>query len=225
MNLRQLLPKNKKAKILDAGGGTGYCTVPLAEIGYHVALVDVSRQMMEIAKKKLVSMRLIENVDFYRRDLRDLSIFENNTFDMVICQGSVLPCIQHFQRALGEMVRVLKRDCLLNVSVHNRLFAFMNASADEDLKHALKLYNSGRSYWFDFGAKIHALHLFTPSEIENVMMSFRIKPKKIIGKIIAPQPLIEKADLHEISRVAYNMSSVQELLGYAKYLDFTGVKM
>lgn len=226
MNLKTMLPKIKTAKILDAGGGTGYCAVPLAKMGYNVTLVDISEGMMKVAKNKISSLGLSNKVKFYKKDLRNLDIFESNMFDMVICQGSVLPCIYNYRKALNEMARVLKKNCLLNLSVHNKLFTFMETIETVGLKDALKIYQSANSYWYDSGKKIHVLRIFSPTDLENEMKRCGVKPLKIIGKVIIPKHVIEKSkDLHEISQIAYKLSTTREFFGYAKYLDITGVKL
>ncbi len=47
------LPQNKDAKILDAAGGTGRITLPLAKMGYSVTLCDISSEMLNVARQKL----------------------------------------------------------------------------------------------------------------------------------------------------------------------------
>jgi 2-polyprenyl-3-methyl-5-hydroxy-6-metoxy-1,4-benzoquinol methylase len=41
-NIKRFLPREKDAIILDAGGGTGICSVELAKLGYRVVLTDIS---------------------------------------------------------------------------------------------------------------------------------------------------------------------------------------
>ena len=41
-NLKQFLPKTRNAAILDAGGGTGYWSIRLAEQRYRVVLTDIT---------------------------------------------------------------------------------------------------------------------------------------------------------------------------------------
>jgi ubiquinone/menaquinone biosynthesis C-methylase UbiE len=51
---REHLPKKKDARILDAGGGTGRTTLPLARMGYQVALYDLSTGMLDVANPQLL---------------------------------------------------------------------------------------------------------------------------------------------------------------------------
>lgn len=48
--LKKYLPENKNAKILDAAGGTGRITLPLAKMGYSLTLCDISPTMLDTAR-------------------------------------------------------------------------------------------------------------------------------------------------------------------------------
>lgn len=43
--LKAHLPPDSSARILDAAGGTGRMTIPLAKMGYHVTLCDISHDV------------------------------------------------------------------------------------------------------------------------------------------------------------------------------------
>lgn len=46
------IPKNSDALILDAAGGTGKWSIPIARHGPKVILVDTSDKMLNVARKK-----------------------------------------------------------------------------------------------------------------------------------------------------------------------------
>jgi len=48
--VKPYLPHDKRAQVLDAGGGTGKWTIPIAELGYHVTLTDISGRMLQVAE-------------------------------------------------------------------------------------------------------------------------------------------------------------------------------
>ena len=72
--------------ILDFGCGTGGHTLVLAERGYKITGVDISEEMLEIAKAKAKNKGI--NIKFIRGDLRDINIGEK--FDVVIAMFAVI---------------------------------------------------------------------------------------------------------------------------------------
>ncbi|MGA9347662.1 MAG: methyltransferase domain-containing protein, partial [Anaerolineae bacterium] len=61
--LKGYLPQNRDAKILDAAGGTGRITLPLAKMGYPVTLCDISPGMLEVARQKLLREGVLDRVE------------------------------------------------------------------------------------------------------------------------------------------------------------------
>jgi ubiquinone/menaquinone biosynthesis C-methylase UbiE len=62
--LKGYLPINKDARILDAAGGTGRVALPLAKLGYSVALCDISFGMLSVARQKLLREGVLNKVFF-----------------------------------------------------------------------------------------------------------------------------------------------------------------
>ncbi|RKX21199.1 MAG: hypothetical protein DRP51_04615, partial [Candidatus Zixiibacteriota bacterium] len=84
--LQKYLPENKDAKILDAAGGTGRITLPLARRGYSVTLCDISAGMLDVAREKLTKENLLDNVKIIECSNRSLP-FDRNHFDFVLAWG------------------------------------------------------------------------------------------------------------------------------------------
>lgn len=74
--------------VLDAGGGPGRYTIELAKIGYDVVLLDLTPELLEIAKKQIEKARVGDRVkQVLQGSIDDLSMFDSNTFDVVLCLG------------------------------------------------------------------------------------------------------------------------------------------
>lgn len=103
------LPKG--AEVLDLGCGSGNFTLKLLEAGYRVTGVDLSEEMLKIARGKLarkqVEATLVQG-DVYRLP------FEDDSFDGVFSMAA-FEFIADTPRALGELFRVLKPGGLLMV--------------------------------------------------------------------------------------------------------------
>jgi ubiquinone/menaquinone biosynthesis C-methylase UbiE len=67
--LKKHLPTNKNSKILDAAGGTGRITLPLAKVGYSVTVCDISPGMLNVAKQKLLKEGVSEKVEILECDV------------------------------------------------------------------------------------------------------------------------------------------------------------
>jgi ubiquinone/menaquinone biosynthesis C-methylase UbiE len=109
-------------KILDAGCGAGRFSVDFAKRGCKVTLFDISDEQLRIAKEKINEMDLGESVEgFFQGDIRDLSQFGNEQFDMVLCYGAPLSYVlENRDRAVAEFNRVLKKNGRLALSVNNK---------------------------------------------------------------------------------------------------------
>lgn len=77
--------RNKVKDILSLGCGTGGHDLILAKKGYQVTGVDVSKQMIEIARKKAVEKNV--KIEFILSDLKKLKI--NKKFDVVIAMFNI----------------------------------------------------------------------------------------------------------------------------------------
>jgi 2-polyprenyl-3-methyl-5-hydroxy-6-metoxy-1,4-benzoquinol methylase len=77
---------DKSKKILDIGCGTGRHSIELAKRGYNVTGIDFSDSQLERAKE--LAEKVGVNVEFIKRDARELDF--SNCFDLVImiCEGA-----------------------------------------------------------------------------------------------------------------------------------------
>jgi ubiquinone/menaquinone biosynthesis C-methylase UbiE len=99
----------KGSKTLDIGGGPGKYAFRLANDGYSVFLADLSDENIAFAKKyqNTTGIKLSGSAVV---DARDLTSFDDNTFDIVLCLGP----FYHLQRkedrdkVISEIFRVAK---------------------------------------------------------------------------------------------------------------------
>ena len=75
-------------KILDAGGGNGYATIPFAQHGCQVVVADYSEAMLTDGRKLMSELGLDKNVSFVLTKLEDLSaVIHDQEFDRVLCHN------------------------------------------------------------------------------------------------------------------------------------------
>ena len=79
-------------KMLDAGCGAGRYSVEFARMGCDVTLFDISNEQLRIAKSKLAERGLERQISGYiQGDIRDLSAFPDQSFDVAVCYGAPFP--------------------------------------------------------------------------------------------------------------------------------------
>ena len=108
-NLKKFVANNKIHKTLDLGCGTGRLSNSLLQISDQVYGVDVSTEVLKIAKKKYPKLKLSQ------AEVTDLP-YQDNYFDLIIINGS----LHHFfavEETLKEAYRVLKSGGLLVIEL------------------------------------------------------------------------------------------------------------
>ncbi|WP_430788752.1 class I SAM-dependent methyltransferase [Virgibacillus flavescens] len=99
----------KGSKVYDIGCGDGYGTYKLQQAGYDVIGMDLSSEMVNLAKERA------KDISFVQGDVMDLP-FENNSCDGVV-SINVLEWTEIPATALKQLSRVLKKDGLLCVGI------------------------------------------------------------------------------------------------------------
>lgn len=94
----------KGMTILDCGCGTGNFSIKLAEKGAQVTGVDLSTEMMAVAREKARRREL--DINFVEADICNLT-FPDNYFDAVFTMA-VFEAIPDSKKAFQKMMRVLK---------------------------------------------------------------------------------------------------------------------
>lgn len=97
---RKLAVHGLHGHVLDVACGTGDMVVELMKQGCTVTGVDISEEMLSIARQKAPrATYMLANAEHLP--------FEDNSFDAVTCAFGVRNFV-HLERGLGEMLRVLK---------------------------------------------------------------------------------------------------------------------
>jgi len=120
--VKSILRKFPKGKVLDAGCGTGRYSIFLAELGHAVTGIDQSKEMLEMATIKNRNITLILG------NIERLP-FDKNNFDLVLCSLT----LTHFRKlksSMSELSRVLRRDGYLVISDINPWFVALGGHAD-----------------------------------------------------------------------------------------------
>jgi ubiquinone/menaquinone biosynthesis C-methylase UbiE len=114
--LEQIFQNTRKPKkLLEIGCGTGNYTRILAERGYQITAVDISENMLKIAKEKCAS-------NFVKGNIRDISI--DDKFDTCIAMFAVIDYITDSSDLIKALVNIrhhLKPNGILVFDIWNGL--------------------------------------------------------------------------------------------------------
>jgi ubiquinone/menaquinone biosynthesis C-methylase UbiE len=108
MVVREVKANNPKGKVVDIGCGPGYLINAIAKAlpCLHIIGVDISEEMLKVARSKSSSLDLNKRVEYRQGDIQELP-FNDNTIDFVISTFS----LHHWSdpsEALQEIYRVLE---------------------------------------------------------------------------------------------------------------------
>ena len=125
-------------RVLDVGCGTGKFSLRLAQAGCQVTGVDVSEEMLDIARKKIADLDV--DIRFLFMDAEDLE-YGDDHFDAVVSMAA-LEFIPDTEAALEEMFRVTRPGGEILVGTINaqgewgKLYSSLPEDTDSVFHHA-----------------------------------------------------------------------------------------
>ena len=109
-----------ESQVLDVGAGTGRYSVYYADRGCSVTALDLVPKHIEILDARLRAMPSLQ-VSALVGDARDLSRFQDGTFDVVLCMGPIYHLkADETDGCVRESLRVLRTHGVLAASYVNR---------------------------------------------------------------------------------------------------------
>ena len=115
---------NPHDSILDAAAGTGIYSFYYAEKGHDVFAADITPRNIEIIRNKLKDECKGIHIKTRVNDATDLSAFQDNEFDIVLCMGPIYHLIEadDRKRCISECLRVLKKGGMLAIAYINKYY-------------------------------------------------------------------------------------------------------
>ncbi len=226
-HLGRHLPRNPRARLLDAGGGDGeWCRWALAEERAGSAvLVDLSPAMLSLARRR--GARGGRDPVLLRGDVGNLPV-PRNAFDLAFALGGVLSHLLDPGRALEEIVRAVRPGGRIVVSVDGRVVGLRTAR-DARLPGPLREILRGRAVpLFHHHPFPFPVRFFSPDELRAAVEAAGVEIVSMIGKpvftrFLAPEEPLTEEELAE--RVALEMAFVADpgFLPYADQIEVIGV--
>ena len=128
-NLRRFLPRTpSRRRALDLGGGTGFASVQLARMGFQVALLDSSEEMIGTARREAEASSTTARISFHHAEADRLpELFEAGSFDVVTCHN-LLEYLEDPLTVVHHVAHVLRTDGVLSLLVRNRAGEVLRAA-------------------------------------------------------------------------------------------------
>jgi len=139
-------------RILDAGGGNGLDSLPLAQQGHFVEIVDYSEQMLGDALRRAAQASLQDRIVVHQANVQEVGrLFPTSHFDVVLCHN-VLQYVEDVPTLLKSLAFPLKAGGLMSlISINRYSHPYHAAFLRGDLAEALSQLDSRqlRAHIFD----------------------------------------------------------------------------
>ncbi len=218
--IHKYLRKINNPKILDVGAGTGLYSVSLSNEGYEVSAVELVKHNLMTLKSKS------KQVKAHLGNATDLSMFKDNSFDMVLLFGPMYHLINKEDKikALMEAKRVVKKDGYILVSYYMNEYAIIkHGFIENNILNAIK--NNEVDKDFHVTPKETDLYsmvrLEDIDELKNICKLKRIKIISQDGPSDYIRPIINKMDDETFNiYLKYHLSICEkyELLGASSHV-------
>lgn len=173
-------------KVLEIGAGSGRYTKDIVQMCAELTVTDISSHQMEFNKSKMLELSLIDRIKAYHvLDVLDMSVFEDSSFDCVVCIGGVINYLLDKEKdGIQEILRVLKPDGVLIVGS----MSFIGASLYylEGIRYE-KFGLEATRWIFDTGIQDeehypveskHYIHMMRSTEMDALFAQFPVRIKR-----------------------------------------------
>jgi len=205
------IPKDRKLKILDAGGGIGRFSKTLLQQGHEVILVDISQGMLNKAKK-LLHRRT--NIQFFKGSVTNLK-FSAEEFDVVVMMNAILDYCGEHDKAVKKAFQVLKKGGLLIGSVNNRFIYCKNHELKEGNYELFEQSMKSGDRYITWGnqEKGHMSHEFGLNELKETLLAGGFIIKKLLG-------VFNLIDKYEMENVKNKKAFIKLQIKYAEHEEY-----
>lgn len=161
-------------RVLEAGAGPGRFTIELARLQAQVTVGDISPEQLALNRQK-VGAADCENSVVDRRllNIADLSHYETDHFDAVVCYGGPLSYMfDHFDQAMSELLRVTRPGGHVLFSVMSSIGttrAFFPAILGQYRPELIEQVLARGDLFGELADNGHDCHMFRWSELKSLL--------------------------------------------------------
>lgn len=185
--IKPYLPRDANAEVADLGCGTGKWAAKLAKSGYRLTCVDISAQMLDQARRKLVESSRQTPSEFVQADLCDLSTLPSGRFALAIALGDPIGCADSPRRAMKQIRRILRDDGVLIATFDNRLAGIDFYLSGGDAGALTRFLRDGKTHWLTKDREEQfPIATFAPDDVVTLAETTGFKVLDLVGKTVLP---------------------------------------
>lgn len=165
-------------KVLEIGAGSGRYTKDLVQQCKELTVADISSHQIAFNKEKMKELSLFHRVkEYHVLDVLDMSVFEEASFDCVVCIGGVIDYLLDREKdGVNQMLRVLRPGGILVVGAMSLIGASLYYL--EGIQYEKGLFGADATRWlFETGIQDeehypvpgkHYVHMFTSGQMDQL---------------------------------------------------------
>jgi len=200
--LEKEIAYNRQMRILDIGCGTGRHSIEMAKRGYNLTGIDLSDSQLARAIEKAAEQKV--NVDFQKRDARELPFEAEFDLAIMLCEGAfpLMETDEMNYQILAQAAKALKPGGKLIFTTLNGLFPLFhsvkdflasakldgNASYEGNSFDLMTFRDFNVTTFEDDNGKQIELHCneryYVPSEISWLLKTLGFKSTEMFGAVL-----------------------------------------
>jgi S-adenosylmethionine-dependent methyltransferase len=219
-----ILPQSGRSlRGLDLGCGTGATAVRLARLGIHMALLDSSSAMLDIAKRAAQEAGVNGRIELKHGDAAQVAnLFPAGSFDVVLCHN-ILEYVDDPNSVLSAAAKILQSDSTGILSILVRNWAgevFKAAVKTGDLRAVERNLTTMWGHESLFGGRVR---LFTLDSLQVIAKDASLEVAaergvRVISDYLPPQ--ISRSEEYErIFQLEHKLGSRLEFAAIARYIQ------
>ncbi|XP_018368799.1 PREDICTED: ubiquinone biosynthesis O-methyltransferase, mitochondrial-like [Trachymyrmex cornetzi] len=186
-------------KIVDVGCGGGILTERLARIGAQVTGIDVSAELLNVAKEHIkLDPNISKRVNYIQTTVEDFSQKERESYDAVVA-SEVLEHVADAQLFLKKCVELLKPGGSIFITTENRTIASWLVVII-GAEYIFKRIPLGTHDWNKF---------ITPHEVQHILDDYGCRTKLIHG--VKFNPLLQQWSWSSCTAIFYVLHAIKQI--------------